>query len=102
MRFNSSPVNDVAINDIAPRETFEGIFGRFYQSVSAPRAEGVFADLQQSVGLARAEAIFAILDQEVQLRLIVSSGTHLACFYQDVQKTTDEHNFITFDQKVIE
>lgn len=102
MKFNSSPVNDVALDDVSPREEFEGIFGRFYQSVAVAREEGVFGELRQSVGVARAENIFIIFDQEVQLRSIVPSGTHLACFYQDVQKTVDEYNFITLNQKVIE
>lgn len=102
MKFNSSPVNDVAIDDVSPREEFEGIFGRFYASVGTAREEGVFAQLQQSVGVARAENIFIIFDQEVQLRSVLPPGEHIACFYQDVQKTVDEFNFITLNQKVIE
>lgn len=100
MRFNAGPINDVALDDISPRETFVGIFGRFYQAVSELRVEGVFIDLNQSIGISRAESIFIVVDQNVQLQSL-SEGGPFVTFYQEVQDTSDEQNITLFNQKVM-
>jgi len=100
MRFNASPINDVALDDVSPRETFGGIFGRLYQSVTESRVAGPIVNFQQSVGISRGENVFIIFDQNVQLRSLTGSGPFVT-FYQNVKETSNEQNIVILNQKVM-
>ncbi len=96
---NTGGVNTELVNGDG-ESFFEGIFTDFIQNVEIISEEGVFAELRQSVGIARSEAIFTTINQTVQLRSVNESGDFVS-FYQDVQKTIDEQNAVTLNQKVI-
>lgn len=98
---NSDIINGSLVNGLGYSIFDNGIIASVLQDVQYQTEDSInIAIINQSVGIARAENIFIIFDQVVLLRSITPSG-EFVCFYQDIQKTTDEQNFITLNQKVI-
>jgi hypothetical protein len=96
---NTSLVNGSEV-DGSGESYFEGIIVEFQQSIGVENTLDRIISFEQSVGIVRYENIFTVIDQTVLLRSVNESGD-LVCFYQDVQKTVDEQNIVTLNQKVM-